>query len=107
MTILNQTEIMQTSLWVLIVFIIFMVLGTSLVIVGFIANKEKIIPISLPVFFLAIFIRALGSAYKVPTGRYRYECTIDSKTSISEINENYKIVEQRGDLWVLEDKDEH
>ncbi len=107
MTILNQTEIMQTSLWALIALIFFIVLGLTLVIIGFIANKEKIILISLPVFLLAIFTYTLGCAYEVPTGRYRYECTIDSKTSISEIYENYKIIEQRGDLWILEDKDEH
>ena len=40
----------------------------------------------------------------VKTGEYRYECIIDDSVSYNEVVENYKIVEQRGDIWVLEDK---
>lgn len=41
-----------------------------------------------------------------PTKRVetRYECAIDDTTYFIEIMENYDIVEQRGDLWILEDK---
>lgn len=42
--------------------------------------------------------------YTVKTGEYRYECIIDDSVSYNEVVENYKIVEQRGDIWVLEDK---
>lgn len=40
-----------------------------------------------------------------PTGRYRYECTIDESVSMTEVYERYEIIEQRGDIWVLEDKE--
>ena len=40
----------------------------------------------------------------VPTGRYQYECTIDDGASFTDIMNNYIVVEQRGDIWVLEDK---
>jgi hypothetical protein len=40
------------------------------------------------------------------TGRYRYECTIDKSVSIRDIYDNYDVVEQRGELWILEDKEE-
>lgn len=106
MTILNQTEIMQTPLWLPIVFIVFILFGMTLFIIGLATDKLKIVISSLPILLLTIFICVLDDVYKVPTGRYRYECTIDSKTSISEIYENYKIIEQRGDLWILEDKNE-
>ena len=36
----------------------------------------------------------------------RYECTIDNTTSFNEVMENYEVVEQRGDIWVLRDKEE-
>lgn len=107
MTILNQTAIMQTPLWLPIAGIVFAVLGMTLFIIGLATNKLKIIISSLPILLLTLFICILGDVYKVPTGRYRYECTVDPKTSISEIYDNYKVAERRGDLWILEDKDEH
>lgn len=36
----------------------------------------------------------------------RYECAIDDTTSFNEVMENYEVVEQRGDIWVLRDKEE-
>ena len=35
----------------------------------------------------------------------RYECAIDDTTSFNEVMENYEVVEQRGDIWVLRDKE--
>lgn len=107
MTILNQTEIMQTPLWLPIAGIVFAVLGMTLFVIGLATQKLKIVISSLPILLLTLFICILDDVYKVPTGRYRYECTVDPKTSISEIYENYKVAERRGDLWILEDKDEH
>lgn len=34
----------------------------------------------------------------------RYECTIDSNVSFVELYEKYNVVEQRGDIWLLEEK---
>ena len=34
----------------------------------------------------------------------RYECTIDSNVSFVELYEKYNVIEQRGDIWVLEEK---
>lgn len=36
--------------------------------------------------------------------RNQYECIIDDSVSISEVYENYNVIERRGDIWVLEDK---
>ena len=43
--------------------------------------------------------------YEVPTNRYRYEVTIDESVTITEIYDNYDVIEQRGDIWILEDKE--
>ena len=40
-----------------------------------------------------------------PTGVYRYEATIDDSVKINELHEHYNVVEQRGDIWILEDKE--
>jgi hypothetical protein len=37
--------------------------------------------------------------------RYRYECLIDESVSMKDVYERYEIIEQRGDIWVLEDKE--
>lgn len=37
--------------------------------------------------------------------RNQYECIIDDGVSINEVYENYNVLERRGDIWVLEDKE--
>lgn len=34
----------------------------------------------------------------------QYECTIDSNVSFVELYEKYNVIEQRGDIWILEEK---
>lgn len=34
----------------------------------------------------------------------QYECTIDKDVSFVELYEQYDVIEQRGDIWVLEEK---
>lgn len=52
--------------------------------------------------FLAFifFLVGLCTSNTIP----RYECTIDSNVSFVELYEKYNVVEQRGDIWVLEEK---
>lgn len=38
--------------------------------------------------------------------RNQYECIIDDSVSINEVYENYNVIERRGDIWVLEDKEQ-
>lgn len=42
---------------------------------------------------------------QIETGRYRYEVIIDDSVSFSDIHEKYEVIKQRGDIWVLEDKE--
>lgn len=46
---------------------------------------------------------ALSQAKKVET---RYERAIDDTASFIEIMENYDVVDRRGDIWILKDKDD-
>lgn len=41
----------------------------------------------------------------IPTDRYRYEVTIDESVQFTDIYERYEVVEQRGEIWVLEDRE--
>lgn len=59
-------------------------------------------------FILAIgcFITCfVGSIFEKSSGRYQYECLIDDTISYTEIYDKYDVVEQRGSIWVLEDKE--
>lgn len=37
--------------------------------------------------------------------RNQYECIIDNSVSINEVYEKYNVIERRGEIWVLEDKE--
>ena len=39
-----------------------------------------------------------------PTGRNRYEATIDDDVSINEVYKHYNVIERKGKKWILEDK---
>ena len=40
-----------------------------------------------------------------PTGKYRYEILLDDLYPASKLNENYDVIEQRGEIFVIEDKE--
>ena len=42
---------------------------------------------------------------EVPTDRYRYEVTVGPYVRFTDIYERYDVVERRGEIWVLEDKE--
>ena len=62
------------------------------------------------IFFVCAIISLLILAHKditVPNGKYRYEVVIDKgkEVSLTEFQKHYKIVEQRGQIYVVEEKE--
>lgn len=56
------------------------------------------------IFLLALII--IGAAEpKVKTDRKRYEVTIDESASLIDVYKKYDVIEQRGQIWILEDKE--
>lgn len=113
MTILNQYEILEnvTPIWWIIGFVALLICIIG--IISFIPTSQNpIAPILCWILIAALFLGIIwvSVVYEivhkedVPTGRYRYECIIDDDTSFADILEDYVVVEQRGDLWILEDK---
>ena len=111
--ILNKEEILTTPEWIGMAASIsgVMVIISIIFVVAFTLTDHD----TASVFFIIIFVcsvvafvvfAAINDAYKSePTGRYRYEVTIDDSVSITEVYNHYNVVEQRGDIWVLEDKE--
>ena len=109
--ILNIEEISAVPLWVDVIGIIaVMVFAISLIIL--LISVYKLWNVSFIVSIITtlisfIFIIILGvNDIEEPTGRYRYEATIDDSVSITEVYDRYKVVERRDDIWILEDKEE-
>ena len=101
-TILNQTEIMEVpGVWLFITICISLVIGF---IVALLLHNEDALPIVTLLAFIGMAI-VVSILFKEPTGRYKYECLIDDSVSITELYEKYEVIEQRGDIWVLEDKE--
>lgn len=96
-TVLNVESInrMPVYFWIIMLAIIIITLSfciSELCIIGFILG-------------MVLTIITCTLTEPVPTGRYQYEVTIDDTVSMTKLYEKYEVVEQRGDIWVLEDKE--
>lgn len=101
-TVLNQTEIMEVpGVWLFITICVSLVIG---LIIALILREENAFPIVTLLAFIVLAI-IVSILFKEPTGRYKYECTIEDSVSITEVYEKYKVIEQRGEIWVLEEKE--
>lgn len=107
-TVLNQEMIMCTPGWANVAMIVCLI-GMFVFLVVCLISNNACITISFGIATIACLLFLMfGPAVisDVPTGRYRYEVTIDESVSFNDIYERYEIVEQRGDIWVLEEKEE-
>ena len=109
-TILNTTIVDECAQWVVptvvaigVVCIVALVLmlnsdnsGSGVIIFGTISLLAMIA--------MPIIIDTSQSHWRT-NERNQYECIIDDSVSINEVYENYNVIERRGDIWVLEDKE--
>ena len=106
-TILNQTEIMTISNAGLIWTIILCVVGfVGAILFASLSDEytECVIGVivCIVLFFIGIGIAATDDSKS--TGRYEYEVLIDESVSFEDVYKNYDVVEQKGKMWILEDK---
>ena len=103
-TVLNKIAITGLPSWIMVSSVVILAIGLIVLVVSLLAEWPAwaaIVPIisAVLIFIICGILNCI-----VKTGGYRYECTIDDSVSYNEVVENYKIVKQRGDIWVLEDK---
>lgn len=103
-TILNTTAVTGLPTWVSVLAFVIFFIGAIVFAVSMILDGPVWVTASSLMIGLIVMIACGIFKYTVKTGEYRYECIIDDSVSYNEVVENYKIVEQRGDIWVLEDK---
>ena len=109
MTVLNTVELTRQSLFP---FIIAAGLLLSIFVSVFLMNNIKNRFVS-AIFGCYSLVAAAGlcvmiiacSEFQVPNGKYRYEILIDDEVAFSEVIEKYNIIEQRGEIFVVEEKE--
>ena len=117
MEILTKTPI-NGSLWdkylilsIMMIFVFICALGFIFSFSPFGSIRNKISTACLWISFIGAIgcavWRLLNAAIPgAPTGHYRYEVKISDTTTFKEVTDNYKIIDNRGQIWVLEDKDD-
>ena len=107
-TILNTTIVDEYAQWVLpTVLALGFICIVALVLMLNSNDKGVIIfgTISLLAMIAMPIIIGTSKSHWRTNERNQYECIIDDSVSINEVYENYDVIERRGDIWVLEDKE--
>ena len=103
-TVLNKIAVTGVPPWMMILAAVILIIGLIVFAIAIISEWptwKAIIPII--IVLLTWFICGIFNI-TFKTGEYQYECIIDDSVPYNEVVDNYKIIEQRGDIWVLEDK---
>lgn len=72
---------------------------------GLECKKAAIVSIIGLVVSVVLLILAILFSDSIDTGRYRYEVTIDDAVSFNKLCEKYDVIEQKGKIWTIEDKE--
>ena len=107
--ILNKTEIMEytyeQNIFFAVLFIVW-IISAMLIVIGLICESKWSTIIGGILFLITnIVIGAVDLEKSKNTGRYKYEATIDKDVPFTEVYKKYDVVKQKGDIWVLKDKE--
>lgn len=109
MIILNTIELTRAS-WV--PFVVAACLIMSIFVSIPFVNKVKngfVSGVLMIYSFLALLIGMMllltGNKFQEPTGEYQYEVVFEDDVSFMKVIEKYNIVEQRGEIFVVEEKE--
>lgn len=105
MEILNKTEIMNPpEIWFM--FVIIVILSFLLMLITSAFDLEGVSLAIACIFLIGLFGFIITSFFEgTSTGRYKYEVILDKSYSATELYENYDVIEQRGQIWVIKDKE--
>ena len=109
--ILNKTAIMEYTCAQHIFFAVLLIawcVSVILVIIGLICDYKWATIIAGILFLITCIATCTVDLEKSKnTGRYKYEATIDEDVPFIEIYEKYDVVKQKGNIWVLKDKEKN
>lgn len=108
MDIISKTEILESPIWVNIVFLILLAIG--IVIWGILVIKEG--PHSQPTLLVMVIIAMLSIIWLLcgtrifpkHTGKYEYMVRLNDSLDWSEFNNLYEIIEQEDGIYKIKEK---
>ena len=106
-TILNQVEIMKSPWWCIPAGLsAFFVIGLGLAtLLGFLTDwSDAGVYIGVAVGVICMIVILAKTGETIPTGRYKYHVTIDESVNLKEFYSQYNIVDQQGEIYIIEDK---
>lgn len=112
--ILNKVEIMEPPMWISIAGLVCFVWLLGGIILFFINVITDFLEDKWWIAFLIVIVSCLGiSAMSVlnknlltePTGIYEYQVTIDDSVSMNEFLEKYEIIDVKGKIYTIRDKE--
>ena len=108
-TILNVTEVSENST-LLLVALIFLVIGAIINTVNLLLSDDTEHCVLYGIFTVTLLVLSIVVGFTMDNDREanahnQYECLIDKSVSMEDVYEKYTVVERRGDIWVLEDKE--
>lgn len=108
-TILNVTEVSENST-LLLVALIFLMIGAIVNTVNLLLSTNTKQCVLYGIRTLALLAFSIVVVFAMDKDRKanehnQYECLIDKSVSMEDVYEKYTVIERRGDIWVLEDKE--
>lgn len=107
MTTLNTIEIMDVNPWIMRLFIASVVTSAFvLVLAAFKPNGNSAVAAGILAIILAVAtVISLAVLPDIPTGKFQIEATFTDDFPFTSVMKEYEVVEQRGDIFVLEPKE--
>ena len=105
--ILNKTEIIEESLnnGLGSIAIILVLFGLVFLLIASVTDEDGLGFAGLTMFALALLMLVFSGVFpdKNPTGRYEYELFVSDEADVSQLCEEYEIVEVRGKIYIVRD----
>lgn len=108
-TLLNVTEVSENSTLFLVA-LIFLIIGAILNTANLLLSTDTKQCVLYGIFTvtllaLSIVVGTTMDKDREENAHTQYECLIDKSVSLEDVYEKYTVIERRGDIWVLEDKE--
>lgn len=108
MTILSQTEVTTVHYNILACLIIGLIVGVAITFLVYRGFDDDSLLFSILFALIPSLICGLIGGIILsscePTGQYEYKVLFDDSVTIQEIYENYNVVGQDGEIWIITDK---
>lgn len=113
MQILNEIILTELPQWVEVITtigLIMFIAGGAVAVVSILGDSEIGMGCGLIAAFIGAILGVVGMISEekvepVPTGITQYEVLIDESVNFQEVYDKYEVIERRGDIWVLQDKE--